>query len=85
MNETMLSDMNVPLSDQLDLYALKMQATEGNCLGERPPKMRIKERAKYDAWYKISEEGLTTEEVKKEFVDKVKSLNLDSQFDEEFI
>ena len=45
----------------------------------------MKERAKFDAWQRTSELGLSTEEVKKKFVDKVKSLNLDSQFDEEFV
>ena len=85
MNETMLNDAHIPFGDMLDLYGMKMQATEGDCTGERPPKLRVKERAKYDAWCRISEKHWTTAETKKAFVDKVKALNLDAQIDEDFV
>ncbi|MGE0710253.1 MAG: acyl-CoA-binding protein [Planctomycetota bacterium] len=43
-----------PSNDELlSLYALFKQATEGDVKGSRPGMMKLKERAKYDAWAKL--------------------------------
>lgn len=44
-------------SELLQLYALFKQATEGDAKGDRPGMLKIKERAKWDAWNKLKGKG----------------------------
>lgn len=56
----------------LKLYALYKQATEGDVSGERPGMLKIKERAKFDAWAKLR--GKEQAKSKKEYIYFVKEL-----------
>lgn len=56
----------------LKLYALFKQAKEGDVTGKRPGMMKLRDRAKYDAW--ASQKGKSQEEAKQEYVALVNSL-----------
>jgi diazepam-binding inhibitor (GABA receptor modulating acyl-CoA-binding protein) len=58
--------------DLLFLYAHFKQATEGNCTGERPGMMDFVNRAKYDAWVKLS--GMEQTEAMNFYINKVEEL-----------
>lgn len=56
----------------LDLYALYKQGTDGDVSGKRPSRLKVKARAKYDAWNERS--GLSREEAMQQYVDLVDQL-----------
>ena len=64
-----------PSNDELlSLYGLFKQASEGDVSGSRPGIIKVKDRAKWDAWKKL--EGMNTEsaiEKYTELVEKLKS------------
>ncbi len=59
-------------STLLDLYALYKQGTDGDVSGKRPSRLKIKARAKYDAWNDRS--GTSREEAMQQYVDLVDRL-----------
>ncbi len=59
-------------SDLLALYGYYKQATAGDCRGSRPGLLKVKERAKYDAWKKCS--GMSKTEAMTKYVELAKSL-----------
>lgn len=58
--------------DLLALYATFKQATAGDVSGKRPGMMDMVNRAKYDAWAKLS--GQSAEQAMQAYVDKVSEL-----------
>ncbi len=56
----------------LELYALYKQATEGDVSGKRPSRLKMKARAKYDAWDNKS--GIDKDEAMQAYVDLVDDL-----------
>ncbi len=56
----------------LELYAWFKQASVGEVQGERPGMLKIKDRAKWDAWKKAS--GKNKEDSEKRYCDLVSSL-----------
>lgn len=56
----------------LELYALYKQATEGDVSGKRPSRLKMRARAKYDAWDEKS--GMDKEEAMQAYVDVVERL-----------
>ena len=56
----------------LDLYALYKQGTDGDVSGKRPSRLKMKARAKYDAWKDRS--GMDQDEAKQAYVDLVDKL-----------
>jgi len=58
--------------DLLELYALFKQATEGDVQGKPPPLMRLKERAKYNAW--AAKRSLDSETARRQYVELVDRL-----------
>ncbi len=56
----------------LRLYALYKQATVGDVRGERPGMFSAVERAKYDAWAKLT--GISPEKAMAAYVDLVEKL-----------
>ncbi len=62
-----------PGNDELlKLYALYKQATEGDVSGKRPSRLKMKARAKYDAWDEHS--GMNSDEAMQAYVDLVDEL-----------
>ena len=59
-------------SAKLQLYALFKQATKGNASGTRPGMFDMVNRAKYDAWAKLT--GTSNEEAMQQYIDLVKRL-----------
>lgn len=55
-----------PVDIQLDLYGLFKQAIIGDVEGERPGRVNIRARAKYDAW--TSRKGMSKETAMKEYI-----------------
>ena len=57
-----------PGNDELlQLYALYKQATDGDASGKRPSRLKVKARAKFDAWSERS--GMTSEEAMQAYID----------------
>lgn len=56
----------------LELYALYKQATEGDVSGKRPSRLKMRARAKYDAWDEKS--GMDSDEAMQAYVDLVDRL-----------
>lgn len=56
----------------LDLYALYKQGTEGDVSGKKPSRLKLKARAKYDAWKERS--GMSREDAMQAYVDLVDQL-----------
>lgn len=56
----------------LELYALYKQATEGDATGDRPSRLKFRERAKYDAW--AEREGMDETEAMETYVELVERL-----------
>ncbi|MHA1263633.1 MAG: acyl-CoA-binding protein [Candidatus Helarchaeota archaeon] len=61
-----------PTDIQLELYGLYKQATIGNVQGERPGRMKVRARAKFDAW--ASRKGMLKEVAMKEYIKKIAEL-----------
>ena len=59
-------------SELLELYAWYKQATTGEVEGERPGMLKIKERAKWDAWSKVK--GKKKDDAQKKYCDLVANL-----------
>ncbi len=57
---------------QLELYGLYKQATVGDVRGERPGRMKVRARAKFDAW--TSRKGMAKEAAMKEYIKKIREL-----------
>ena len=62
----------VPNQELLDAYALYMQATQGDVSTSRPSIMKMKSRAKWDAWNKVK--GMTKDAAKKKYTETVNRL-----------
>jgi len=64
-----------PNNDELlSLYSLFKQASEGDVSGSRPGMIKVKERAKWDAWKKL--QGMNSDEAMNTYnnlVEKLKS------------
>lgn len=56
----------------LKLYALYKQGTEGDVSGKRPSRLKLKARAKYDAWSDLS--GTDQEDARTRYVALVDEL-----------
>jgi len=56
----------------LELYALFKQGKEGDCTGSRPSRLKLKERAKYDAW--ASKAGMAKDAAIDAYCDLVRKL-----------
>ncbi len=62
---------------KLQLYALYKQSTEGDCKGTAPSKLKMVDRAKYDAWKALAK--VSQEDAKKRYIDLVTKLNKGGQ------
>ena len=58
--------------DQLKLYGYYKIAAVGKCKGSRPGMLKVKDRAKYDAWKSCND--LSKEEATKKYIELAKSL-----------
>ncbi len=56
----------------LELYALYKQATEGDVSGKKPSRLKMRARAKHDAWEERS--GLDRQDAMQEYVELVERL-----------
>lgn len=56
----------------LSLYAYYKQSVDGDITGKRPGMIKIKDRAKYDAWSAVK--GTSKESAMKEYISIVKKL-----------
>ena len=56
----------------LELYALYKQGNDGDVKGERPGMLKVKDRAKYDAWAKVK--GTSRDAAMQKYVDLVNRL-----------
>lgn len=56
----------------LKLYGLYKQGTEGDATGKRPSRLKIRDRAKFDAWKDFS--GTDQDEAKQKYIDLVDEL-----------
>lgn len=62
-----------PSNDELlKLYAFYKQATIGDVTGSRPGMLKVKDRAKYDAWAGIK--GTDSDKAKNDYVSLVETL-----------
>lgn len=61
-----------PTNIQLEMYGLYKQALFGNVTGERPGRMNVRARAKYDAW--ASRKDMSKETAMKEYIDLITKL-----------
>ncbi|HUX99097.1 MAG TPA: acyl-CoA-binding protein [Candidatus Deferrimicrobium sp.] len=57
---------------QLELYSFYKQALFGDATGERPERMKIRERAKFDEWTK--RQGMSKEDAMKQYIELVNRL-----------
>ena len=75
VNERAGTDLHIPDSTKLDLYALFKQATAGDCLENDKPNIfgGVVKRAKWDAWY--SHKGMPRNAAKEEYVSLVCNFN----------
>ena len=51
---------------QLELYSFYKQAQFGDATGDRPGRMKVRARAKFDEWNSIK--GMSTEDAMKEYI-----------------
>lgn len=58
--------------DLLSLYALFKQGSKGDADGKRPGRLDMVNRAKYDAWAKLS--GTSSDAAKQSYIDLVAKL-----------
>ncbi|RAL25211.1 acyl-CoA-binding protein [Lujinxingia litoralis] len=56
----------------LALYALFKQATAGDVSGKQPSRLKLRERAKYDAW--AEKQGMSHDEAKEAYIALVNTL-----------
>jgi acyl-CoA-binding protein len=56
-----------PTNVQLELYGLYKQALCGDVTGERPGRLKLRERAKYDEW--AARKGMTKEEAMRAYIE----------------
>jgi diazepam-binding inhibitor (GABA receptor modulating acyl-CoA-binding protein) len=61
-----------PTNIQLELYGFYKQALFGDVTGERPGRMKIRERAKFDDWTK--RRGMSKEDAMKQYIELVNRL-----------
>ncbi|AQK47323.1 Acyl-CoA-binding domain-containing protein 4 [Zea mays] len=66
------SGTSVPEEAQLRLYGLYKIATEGPCTGPQPSALKLKARAKWNAWHKLG--AMPTEEAMQEYITIVQEL-----------
>ncbi|XP_062185616.1 acyl-CoA-binding domain-containing protein 4-like [Phragmites australis] len=66
------SDTSVPEEAQLRLYGLYKIATEGPCTAPQPSALKLKARAKWNAWHKLG--AMPTEEAMLEYITIVNEL-----------
>jgi diazepam-binding inhibitor (GABA receptor modulator, acyl-CoA-binding protein) len=59
-------------NELLSLYAYYKQSVDGDVTGKRPGMMKIKDRAKFDAWSAIK--GTSQENAMKEYISIVEKL-----------
>ncbi|KAM3127168.1 hypothetical protein pb186bvf_020723 [Paramecium bursaria] len=57
---------NLDNSDKLTMYAFFKQINSGPCTGAAPSKLKMVERAKYDAWKKLG--NMTKQKAQEEFI-----------------
>ena len=58
--------------DMLKLYGLYKQSTSGDATGKRPGMTKIRERAKFDAWF--ANQGQSKDEAMQKYIDLVETL-----------
>ncbi|MFX0095047.1 MAG: acyl-CoA-binding protein [Candidatus Hodarchaeota archaeon] len=63
---------NQPPETLLEMYGLYKQALKGDVTGERPGRMNVKARYKYDAW--ASRKGISKEDAMKAYIELIKKL-----------
>lgn len=61
-----------PPKTLLDLYSLYKQSTTGDATGDRPGRLNIRARAKYDSWMRRA--GMSAEAAMQAYVDLVNEL-----------
>jgi acyl-CoA-binding protein len=61
-----------PTNVQLELYGFYKQALFGDITGERPGRLNVRARAKYDEW--ANKKGMFKEEAMKKYIEIVKRL-----------
>ncbi|CAL5070843.1 unnamed protein product [Urochloa decumbens] len=66
------SGTSVPEEAQLRLYGLYKIATEGPCTAPQPSALKLKARAKWNAWHKLG--AMPTEEAMQEYITIVQEL-----------
>ncbi|KAL6651773.1 hypothetical protein ACP70R_010698 [Stipagrostis hirtigluma subsp. patula] len=66
------SGTSVPEEAQLRLYGLYKIATEGPCTAPQPSALKLKARAKWNAWHKLG--AMPTEEAMQEYITIVEEL-----------
>ncbi|CAD8055771.1 unnamed protein product [Paramecium sonneborni] len=59
-------------SQKLQLYALFKQISEGPCKGSAPSKLKVVERAKYDAWKKLG--NISKEKAQEQYIKVIESV-----------
>ncbi len=63
---------NQPPKVMLEMYGLYKQAHKGDITGDRPGKMDIRGRYKYEAWE--SRKGMSKEDAMKNYIELIKKL-----------
>ncbi|TFG05618.1 MAG: acyl-CoA-binding protein [Promethearchaeota archaeon] len=61
-----------PVDTQLELYGLYKQALFGDVTGERPGRLKVKDRAKFDNWE--SRKGMLKEDAMKAYITLIEKL-----------
>lgn len=61
-----------PTNVQLELYGLYKQAIFGDVTGERPSRLNVRARAKYDEW--ANRKGMSNEDAMRKYIEVVKRL-----------
>ncbi|CDW89784.1 acyl--binding protein [Stylonychia lemnae] len=57
-------------NEKLRFYSLYKQGTFGECTGPQPSRLKLIERAKYDAWKSLGK--MSSEDAKKTFIEELK-------------
>lgn len=63
---------NQPPEVLLEMYGLYKQALNGDVTGERPGRMKLRARYKYDAW--ASRKGMSREDAMKSYIKLIEKL-----------
>lgn len=63
---------NFSNDDQLQLYSLFKQSTEGDCNIDEPSILEFRKKAKYNAWKEL--EGMNSEVAMKNYIKKAKEM-----------